>query len=260
MPNYCSTRKHVSPRQYNKFSGIFQDWLTLVNDTHRENCVLLNWLAAWLLLALFMFAKLIKFYSFITYSYQIHSVRRVFMWHPVERFQHLLLKTKPFLKKLGYRFLAESTKIENATFPYKTATSEASVKTNRTEIHKWTYHKEQRFPSNYFQKQLLRGFLRNFEKFTGKYLHQILRCAGLQLYFKKETLAQMFSCEFSETCKNTFFTAHLYFFKKLGFSLRTSYIKSCFNVPTTQMLIFINFASAGILFEGVFLPVSLLKK
>ena len=177
-----------------------------------------------------------------------------------KRFQYLLLKTKPFLKKLGYRFLAESTKIENATFPYKTATSEASVKTNRTEIHKWTYHKEKRFPSNYFQKQLLRGVLRNFEKFTGKYLHQILRCAGLQLYFKKETLAQMFSCEFSETCKNTFFTAHLYFFKKLGFSLRTSYIKSCFNVPTTQMLIFINFTSAGILFEGVFLPVSLLKK
>ena len=169
-----------------------------------------------------MFTKLIKFHSFITYSHQIHSNPHVFMCIQWKRFQYLLLKTKPFLKKLGYRFLAESTKIENATFPYKTATSEASVKTNRTEIHKWTYHKEQRFPSNYFQKQLLRGVLRNFEKFTGKYLHQILRCTGLQLYLKKETLAQVFSCEFSETCKNTFFTEHLYFLKKLGFSLTTS--------------------------------------
>ena len=39
-------------------------------------------------------------------------------------------KTKTFFqKKLGYRFLVESTKIENASFPYKTAISEANVKT-----------------------------------------------------------------------------------------------------------------------------------
>ena len=111
------------------------------------------------------------------------------MWHPVKTFSILTFENETFLKKLEYRFLAESTKIENATFPYKTATSEASVKTNRTKIHKWTYNKEQRFTSNYFQKQLLRGVSRNFEKFTRKYLHQILRYAGLQLYLKKETLA-----------------------------------------------------------------------
>ena len=34
-------------------------------------------------------------------------------------------------KKLEYRFLAESSKIDNITFPYKTTLSEASVKTNR---------------------------------------------------------------------------------------------------------------------------------
>ena len=34
-------------------------------------------------------------------------------------------------KKLEYRFLVESYKIENATFPYKTALSEASVKTKK---------------------------------------------------------------------------------------------------------------------------------
>ena len=56
--------------------------------------------------------------------------------------------------KNEYRFLAESTKIENATFPYKTAMSEASVKANSVEI--------------FGQK----GVLRSFTKFTGKHLHQ----------------------------------------------------------------------------------------
>ena len=35
-----------------------------------------------------------------------------------------------FFKKLEY-FLVESTKIENSKFPYKTALTEANVKTNR---------------------------------------------------------------------------------------------------------------------------------
>ena len=42
--------------------------------------------------------------------------------------------------------------------------------------------------------------LRKFAKFTGKHLH--LRPATLS---KKETLAQVFSCEFSEISKRTFF-------------------------------------------------------
>ena len=42
-----------------------------------------------------------------------------------------------------------------------------------------------------------KGFLRNFAKFTGKHLCQ-------SLFFKKETLAQMFSCQFCEISKNTF--------------------------------------------------------
>ena len=40
-------------------------------------------------------------------------------------------KTQTLFKKLEYRFLVESTKIENTTFPYKTALSEANSKTNR---------------------------------------------------------------------------------------------------------------------------------
>ena len=42
----------------------------------------------------------------------------------------------------------------------------------------------------------------NFPKFTGKHLCQ-------SLFFKKETLAQVFSCEFCEISKNIFFTEHL---------------------------------------------------
>ena len=58
-------------------------------------------------------------------------------------------KTKAFFKKLEYRFLVEATKIENTSFPFKTALSEANVKTNRMATTKWTYHKEWSFASNY---------------------------------------------------------------------------------------------------------------
>ena len=51
---------------------------------------------------------------------------------------------------MEYRFLVESTKIDNITFPYKTALSEANVKTNRMGSTKLTYHKERSFASNHF--------------------------------------------------------------------------------------------------------------
>ena len=38
---------------------------------------------------------------------------------------------KTFFKKLEYRFLVETTEIENTLFPFKTALSETNVKTNR---------------------------------------------------------------------------------------------------------------------------------
>ena len=59
-------------------------------------------------------------------------------------------KTNTFFKKLEYSFLAQSTKIEKTIFPYKTALSEANVKTNRMGNTRWTYHKERGFASNYF--------------------------------------------------------------------------------------------------------------
>ena len=63
------------------------------------------------------------------------------------RFQTLSIAC---FKKVGYRFLVESTTTENASFPYKTAISEANVKTNKMVTTKWTYHKEWSFSSNYF--------------------------------------------------------------------------------------------------------------
>ena len=60
--------------------------------------------------------------------------------------KQIFWKMKTFFKKLEYRFLVESTKIENASFPYKTAISETNVKTNRMVTTRWTYHKERSLP------------------------------------------------------------------------------------------------------------------
>ena len=75
-----------------------------------------------------------------------------------------------------------------------------------------------------------KGILRNFANFTGRHLCQSLffnkvaglRVSGLQLFIKIETLAQVFSGEFCEISKNTFFTEHLWaavsmLFKNLPF-------------------------------------------
>ena len=53
----------------------------------------------------------------------------------------------------------------------------------------------QKKPPEVFCKK---GVLRNFTEFTGKHL-----------FIKKETLAQVFSCEFCKISNNTFFTGHL---------------------------------------------------
>ena len=49
---------------------------------------------------------------------------------------------RTLLKKLGYYFLVESTKIDKASFPCKTALSKANVKINRMGSKEWTCHKE----------------------------------------------------------------------------------------------------------------------
>ena len=57
---------------------------------------------------------------------------------------------KTFFEKLEFCFLVESTKIENAPFPFKTVISEANAKTNKMDTTRWTYLKERRFASKYF--------------------------------------------------------------------------------------------------------------
>ena len=59
-------------------------------------------------------------------------------------------KTKIFFKKLEYRFVVETTKIENTSFLFKTTLSETNVKTNRMATTKWNYHKEWSFANNFF--------------------------------------------------------------------------------------------------------------
>ena len=60
---------------------------------------------------------------------------------------------------MEYRFLVETTKIENTSFRFKTALSEASVKTNSIATTKWTCHKEWSFASIYL------NFLENMFQF-----------------------------------------------------------------------------------------------
>ena len=58
-----------------------------------------------------------------------------------------------------------------------------------------------------------KGVLKNFAKFTEKHLCQSLyfnKVAEACNFIKKETLAQVLSCEFCEIFKNTFFTEHLW--------------------------------------------------
>ena len=64
--------------------------------------------------------------------------------------EQIFWKAKTFFKKLEYRFLVETTNIENVLFPYKTVMSEANVKTNGMVSIKWTYQMERSFASNYF--------------------------------------------------------------------------------------------------------------
>ena len=70
------------------------------------------------------------------------------------------------------------------------------------------------------------GVLRNFSKFTGKHLCQSLffnKVAGLRPkacnFIKRETLAQVLSCELWEICKNIFF----YRTPPVAVSVRTRY-------------------------------------
>ena len=63
------------------------------------------------------------------------------------------------------------------------------------------------FRSSHQRCSMKKGILRNSTKFTGKHLVSCLKACN---FIKKETLAEVFSCEFCEISKNTFFTEHLW--------------------------------------------------
>ena len=68
-------------------------------------------------------------------------------------------------------------------------------------ISKFTFNKIRTSRPEVFCKK---GVLRNFTKFTGKHLCQSLLPEACN-FIKKETLPQVFSCEFCKISKNTFF-------------------------------------------------------
>ena len=65
------------------------------------------------------------------------------------------------------------------------------------------YGEYRNYRSSHRRCSLRKGILRNFPKLTGGHLSQ-------SPFIKKETLAQVLSCEFCEILMNTFFTEHLW--------------------------------------------------
>ena len=55
-----------------------------------------------------------------------------------------------------------------------------------------------------------KGVIRNFTKFTENTCTIVSFFAEACNFIKKETLAQVFSCEFCDISKNTFFTEHIW--------------------------------------------------
>ena len=79
------------------------------------------------------------------------------------------------------------------------------------------------FRSSQWRCSRKKNVLTNFEKFTGKHLRRSVSfnkvaCSAFN-FIKKETLAQVFSCEFWEILKNTFFTEHLRMFLNVPVTL-----------------------------------------
>ena len=97
-------------------------------------------------------------------------------------------KRKHFLKNWSTVFLVESTKIDSITIPYKTALSEANIKTNRMGTTKLTYHKEQSFACNNFPFSKILFQFRNLE-YRVDLTHQTPKCPysyflkALEFYF-----------------------------------------------------------------------------
>ena len=98
-----------------------------------------------------------------------------------------------------------------------------------------------KYRSSHQRCSIKKCVLRNFTKFTGKHLRQSLffnEVTGQACnYIKKETLAQVFSCEFWEIYKSTFFTEHLWTTAS-GNSLRNRHLLSWIKEITKKKFFF----------------------
>ena len=140
----------------------------------------------------------------------------VFMWQSLEilnifntlTLKQIFWKTQIPFTKPEEHFLVESTEIDNATIPYKTALSEANVKTNRMGSRKWNITKNRVvLPVIFFSEDFSTSFFfstSNFKilfKFRTLYkklflVYQLPKCSCS--YFSKTFrfyLRVLFPCE-----------------------------------------------------------------
>ena len=83
-------------------------------------------------------------------SCENESISGIFEGFQYFKFEKDFLENENIFQNTRVLVLDESTKIENASVPYKTTISEDTVKTNRMASTKWTYQKERSFVSDYF--------------------------------------------------------------------------------------------------------------
>ena len=81
------------------------------------------------------------------------KILNVFKTLPLKQ---IFWKTKTFFERLEYRFSVESTKIENASFPYQFALLKANVKTNRIASTNGPITKNEVLPVNTLKFEILK--------------------------------------------------------------------------------------------------------
>ena len=82
------------------------------------------------------------------------------------------------------------------------------------------------FRSSHRRYSVRKSVLSNFAKFTRKHL-----CQSLIFNIKKETMAEVFSCEFCKISKNTFFTEHLRVAASVSFTFYHRHEENDCNTP-----------------------------
>ena len=124
---------------------------------------------------------------------------------------------------------ASFVKLWSEESSYKTISKKAEAAVSNVHQSRCSYkfpdiHKKKKQPP---ECSVRKGVLRNFAKFKGKHLYQNLFFNKVIInLIKKETLAQVFFCEFGRISKNTFFTEHFWatLLKKI------SVLKSLFDI------------------------------